>query len=147
VSQAVKALHFIDTVLEQANIEPSRLKMERRQHRRVEVDYWASLRHPLVGSVTGEIQDMSVSGLSLTLDKEMKFFVMMELDVRIHGAGWDETMPSLPVQVVRVQDREIALSFMDNCDDFWTPPMEDDLDLPMEDNYLREENEDMNLRI
>jgi len=24
--------------------------------------------------------------------------------------------------------------------------MEDDLDLPMEDNYLREENEDMNLR-
>ena len=99
--------------------------MERRRHKRVEVDYWASLSHPLLGTVTGEIQDMSISGLSLTLDVEMDFFVMMELDVRIHGDGWDSSMPSLPVQVVRVQNREIALQFMDTCEDFWTPPLED----------------------
>ena len=121
--------------------------MERRQHRRVEVDFWASLRHPLIGSVTGDIQDMSVSGLSLTLDKEMKFFVMMELDVRIHGSGWDDTMPSLPVQVVRVQDREIALSFMDNCDDFWAPPIEDAMDLPMDEHLVREESDDIDSRL
>lgn len=48
--------------------------IERRQHRRVEVDFWASLEHPLPGTVTGDIQDMSVSGLSLTLDEEMNFF-------------------------------------------------------------------------
>ena len=48
--------------------------IERRQHRRVEVDFWASLEHPLLGTVTGDIQDMSVSGLSLTLDEEMNFF-------------------------------------------------------------------------
>lgn len=121
--------------------------MDRRQHRRVEVDFWASLRHPLIGSVTGDIQDMSVSGLSLTLDKEMKFFVMMELDVRIHGAGWDDSMPALPVQVVRVQEREIALSFMDNCDDFWAPPTEERIDLPIEERYLREDLDDLDSRI
>jgi hypothetical protein len=94
---------------------------ERRQHRRVEVDFWASLKHPLLGTVTGDIQDMSASGLSLTLDEEMNFFVMMELDVRIHGEGWDDSMPALPMQVVRVQNREIANRFLDARDDFWMP--------------------------
>lgn len=94
---------------------------ERRQHRRVEVDFWASLKHPLLGTVTGDIQDMSASGHSLTLDEEMNFFVMMELDVRIHGEAWDDSMPALPVQVVRVQNREIAIRFLDACDDFWMP--------------------------
>jgi hypothetical protein len=95
--------------------------IERRQHHRIPVDYWASLKHPLLGSVTGDIQDMSTSGLSLTLDEETSFYVMMELDVRIHGDGWDATMPPLPVQVVRVEHREIALRFLDSCDDFWLP--------------------------
>ena len=95
--------------------------IERRQHRRVEVDFWASLEHPLLGTVTGDIQDMSVSGLSLTLDEEMNFFVMMELDVRIHGEGWDDSMPTLTVQVVRVQNCEIAIRFLNGCEDFWMP--------------------------
>ena len=99
--------------------------IDRRQHRRVEVDFWASLSHPLVGTVTGDIQDMSISGLSITLYEDMNFFVMMELDVRVHGDGWDNTMPSLPVQVVRVDEREVALRFLDTCEDLWTPPEQD----------------------
>lgn len=99
--------------------------IDRRQHRRVEVDFWASLSHPLLGTVTGEIQDMSISGLSITLDEDMNFFVMMELDARIHGDGWDNTMPALPVQVVRVNEREIALQFIDTCEDLWLPPEQD----------------------
>ena len=95
--------------------------IERRTAKRVEVNFWASLKHPLLGTVTGEIQDMSISGVSLTLDEELNVFVMMELDVKIHGEGWDETMPSLPVQVVRVKHREIALQFVDSCEDFWSP--------------------------
>ena len=121
--------------------------IERRQHHRVEVDVWASLRHPLLGTATGEIQDMSVSGLSLTLDEEMNFFVMMELDVRIHGEGWDDTMPSLPVQVVRVQHREIAIRFLDACDDFWTPPFEEDYALGMHDNEHVDEADDFHVRV
>ena len=47
---------------------------ERRQHRRVEAAFWARLKDPLRGTVTGEFQEMSVSGLSLTLDEENDFF-------------------------------------------------------------------------
>ena len=121
--------------------------IERREHRRVEVDFWASLKHPLLGTATAEIQDMSTSGLSLTLDEEMNFFVMMELDVRIHGDGWDDTMPSLPVQVVRVQHREIAIRFLDTCEDFWTPPYEDDFALNIQDNDRLEEVEEFQVRV
>ena len=97
---------------------------ERRAHRRVEVEFWASLNHPLLGTITGDINDMSVSGLSLTLDEDLNFFVMMELDVRIHGEGWEKTAPALPVQVVRVKDREIGLRFIEICDEYWAPPPE-----------------------
>lgn len=101
--------------------------IERRRHKRVEVEFWASLKHPLLGTVTCGITDMSVSGVLLKLDADLNFFVMMELDIRIHGEGWDSTMPSLPVQVVRVKDQEIALRFLDSVEDAWSPP-EDDLD-------------------
>lgn len=103
---------------------------ERRRHRRVEVDFWASLSHPLLGTITCSIQDMSVSGVLLKLDEELSFFVMMELDIRIHGEGWDNTMPALPVQVVRVNNQEIALRFLDSVEDAWSPPDEEiDTDL------------------
>ena len=111
--------------------------IERRTNKRVDVNFWASLKHPLLGTVTGEIRDMSISGVSLTLDEEMNVFVMMELDVKIHGDGWDETMPSLPVQVVRVNHREIALQFVESCEDFWTQSLEDTIgmDLGIGDSY------------
>jgi len=99
--------------------------IDRRRHRRVEVNYWASLKHPLLGTVTCGIQDMSVSGVMLKLDEELNFFVMMELDIRIHGRGWDSSMPALPVQVVRVKEREIALRFLDSVEDAWSPPEDD----------------------
>lgn len=92
--------------------------IERRRHKRVSVDFWVSLSHPLLGVATAEIQNMSSGGLSVTLDEEIEFFVMMELEARIHGEGWDDSMPSLPVQVVRILGREVALSFLDDCDYF-----------------------------
>lgn len=116
--------------------------IERRSHRRVEVEFWASLKHPLLGSVTGDIQEMSFSGFSLTLDQEMKFLVMMELEVCIHGDGWDKSMPTLPVQVVRVQDREIALRFLDSSDDFWMPIIEEEFPLTYTDLILYDEGDD-----
>ena len=100
---------------------------ERRRHKRVEVEFWASMRHPLLGTITCNIEDMSISGVSIKLDEEVDFFVMMELDVRIHGDGWDDAMPALPVQVIRVNDRNIALKFLDNCEDIWSPE-EDELE-------------------
>lgn len=115
---------------------------ERRAHRRIDVDYWASLNHPLLGTITGDVNDMSVSGLSLTLDEELRFFVMMELDVRIHGEGFEKTAPSLPVQVVRVKDREIGLRFIELCEDYWTPPLVSEFDLKLESSTLFSELSD-----
>lgn len=66
-----------------------------------------------------------MSGVLLKLDEELNFFVMMELDIRIHGEGWDNTMPALPVQVVRVNKREIGLRFLDSVEDAWSPPDDD----------------------
>lgn len=80
--------------------------------------------------MTCSIQDMSVSGVLLRLDEELSFFVMMELDIRIYGEGWDNTMPALPVQVVRVNKQEAALRFLDSVEDAWSPPDEEiDTDL------------------
>lgn len=100
---------------------------ERRRHRRVEVDFWATLSHPLLGTITCDIEDMSISGVSIKLDEDLKFFVMMELDVKIRGEGWDDSMPALPVQVTRVNKRNIGLRFIESCEELWTP-YEDDLD-------------------
>ncbi|MEX0963184.1 MAG: PilZ domain-containing protein [Pseudohongiellaceae bacterium] len=106
---------------------------ERRRHKRVEVDFWASLSHPLLGTITCDIQDMSVSGVSIKLDEDLKFFVMMELDVKIRGEGWDDSMPALPVQVTRVNKRNIGLEFIETCEEIWSPP-EDDLDYSADDS-------------
>ena len=107
--------------------------MERRRHKRVEVDFWASLSHPLLGTITCDIQDMSISGVSIKLDEDLKFFVMMELDVKIRGEGWDDSMPALPVQVTRVDKRNVGLEFIESCEDIWSPP-EDDLDFTADDS-------------
>ncbi len=120
---------------------------ERREYRRVEVDYWASLNHPLLGTITGDVNDMSVSGLSLTLDEELTFFVMMELDVRIHGEGWETSAPSLPVQVTRVKEREIGLRFVEICDDYWTPPPDTGFELELESNSLFDNSDEYDLSV
>jgi hypothetical protein len=96
--------------------------MERRRHKRVDVEFWVSLSHPLLGTTTCDIQDMSISGVSIKLDEDLKFFVMMELDVKIRGEGWDESMPALPVQVTRVDKCNIGLQFIESCEEIWAPP-------------------------
>jgi len=109
--------------------------MERRRHKRVEVDFWASLSHPLLGTITCDIQDMSISGVSIKLDEDLSFFVMMELDAKIRGDGWDDSMPALPVQVMRVNKRDVGLQFIESCEDIWTPAEGDfDLSLDSSDN-------------
>lgn len=106
--------------------------IERRRHRRVEVDHWTSLSHLLLVTVACNIQDMSVSGASILLDEDLNFFVMMKLDVKIRGEGWDDSMPALPVQAIRVNKKEIGLQFIENCEDVWSPP-EDDFDIGSDD--------------
>ena len=65
---------------------------------------------------------MSVSGVSIKLDEDLKLFVMMELDVKIRDEGWDESMPGLPVQVMRVDKRDIGLQFIESCEEIWVLP-------------------------
>ena len=65
---------------------------------------------------------MSVSGVSIKLDEGVKLFVMMELDVKIRDEGWDESMPGLPVQVMRVDKRDIGVQFIESCEEIWVLP-------------------------
>ena len=65
---------------------------------------------------------MSVSGVSIKLDEDVKLFVMMELDVKIRDEGWDESMPGLPVQVMRVDKRDIGVQFIESCEEIWVLP-------------------------
>lgn len=115
--------------------------IERRRHQRVEVDYWASVKHPLLGTMTGNVKDLSLSGVSLLLDEDISCFVMMELDIRIHGDGWDDSMPALPVQVVRVNNREVALRFLDSREDAWQEPIEEEF------GFTLAETEDIAIRL
>ena len=87
--------------------------IERRDHRRVPVGYCVNLRHPLLGVLTAEANNLSIGGLAITLDEEINCFVMMEFDIEVQGDGWQDETPTLPVQVTRVKGREIALKFLE----------------------------------
>ena len=93
------------------------MMIERRQHQRLTIDGWASLKHPLLGTMTGQVEDISAGGLSLRLDGDMNFFVMMELDAHIHSDELDDSIPAMPVQVVRVGYRRIGLKFLEEIED------------------------------
>ncbi len=86
--------------------------IDRRKHRRVEVDYCVNLRHPLLGVLTATVRNLSVSGLALTLHDDVTCFVMMEFEIEVQGDGWELETPTLPVQVTRVSGRDIALRFL-----------------------------------
>lgn len=86
--------------------------IDRRRHRRVDVDYCVNLRHPLLGVITASVTNLSVSGLALTLDDDINCFVMMEFQIEVQGDGWEEHTPTLPVQVTRVSGRDIAVRFL-----------------------------------
>ena len=60
--------------------------------------------------------------MSIKLDEDVKLFVMMELDVKIRDEGWDESMPGLPVQVMRVDKRDIGVQFIESCEEIWVLP-------------------------
>lgn len=110
--------------------------IERRRHKRIPVQFWISLSHPLLGVVTGQVHEMSHGGLSLTLDDEVSLFTMMEMDARLHGEGWDESMPALPVQVVRNSKREVAMKFLDVDEDSWEiESFEDELAFDFNEMY------------
>lgn len=85
--------------------------LERRRETRTPVNYQISLSHPLLGRVTAEVLEVSRSGLSLSLEESTGFYTMMELDARISDDGQDGALMELPIQVVRVQNRKVAVRF------------------------------------
>jgi len=89
------------------------MRRERREHERVTIEGWASLHHPLLGTITAEVRDISAGGMSLRLDEDNNFFVMMELEATIHSRAMNALAPPLSVQVVRVQHRRVGLRFND----------------------------------
>lgn len=110
--------------------------IDRRQYKRVSVDFWVSLTHPLLGVITGNVRDMSIGGMAVQLDENVGFFCMMELDARLHGNGWDDSLPSFPVQVVRVNAQEIGLRFLKaDSGEYVLPYLKDEKDFDFTDQY------------
>ena len=68
---------------------------------------------------------MSVSGVSIKLDEDLKFFVMMELDVKIRDEGWDESMPGLHARVICIDNGDIGMRLIESCEEIWAPPKDD----------------------
>ena len=112
--------------------------IDRRRHKRVPVEFWVSLTHPLLGMVTGSVRDMSIGGMSVHLDENVGFFSMMELNARMHGSGWDESLPPFAVQVMRVNDKEIGLRFLNKAAaDIVLPFLGNSRDFDYTDQYRR----------
>lgn len=116
--------------------------IERRQHKRVPVGLWISQTHPLLGVVTGNVRDISAGGMAVTLDENVGFFTMMELQARIHGDGWDRSIPPLTVQVVWVNEQEIGLRFTDKeASAYVQAMMSEKRNFDFTDAYLRSQPE------
>jgi len=45
------------------------------------------------------------------------------------------------------QEREIALRFLDKCEDFWMPPIDEEYLMPFTDSILYDDSDDFDSRL
>jgi len=90
---------------------------QRRRHKRVRANYRIHLDLPGEGGSpkrwSGTITNMSEGGVFVTLSPLPLFSLQMELDAQIVGPGWDKHMPPLGMRVVRIEEKGVALSFIE----------------------------------
>ena len=86
--------------------------LERRRHERLASPSCKSLRHPLLGTLKGEIRNLSPGGICLATNAMTGCYVMMKLDACIHGPGEQYAEMMRPVRIVRIRGQEIALQFL-----------------------------------
>lgn len=84
---------------------------ERRTYPREKAPYLAVLTHEDLGKVVGRIVNMSNGGIFLEVDSKLGFYQSQLLKAKIIGEGWDPSMPSLAMRVVRLEDKGIVLQF------------------------------------
>ena len=100
---------------------------ERRQHSRHTPSYTIKLSHPTLGTVAGTVNNMSESGVFITTNSATGFSLQEWIEASITGTGWDQTLPSLTMEVVRVEPNGLALKFVeyhtDICQGSLTQPL------------------------
>lgn len=87
---------------------------EKRKYSRVRTCYQVRLSHPCRGSWLGLVANMSEGGIFVSDVDPNEFFIGMELEAMVFGKGWDKAMPTLAMQVIRIEDRGIALLFLEH---------------------------------
>ena len=86
---------------------------ERRQHPRYPTDYTLVVFHPELGIFAGKVENMSDSGVYIATHRATDLSPQQPVEALILGEGWDESMPSLTMQVIRVDPAGLALAFTD----------------------------------
>jgi len=86
---------------------------ERRHHPRFIPAYHILLWNHHFGRLSGKVRNMSESGVFVDQITASDFYTGMLLEAEIIGANWDNSLPSLTMQVVRVDDGGIALEFVE----------------------------------
>ncbi len=92
---------------------------ERRIQTRVQVDHSVDLFHPSFGRVSGEVINMSIGGIFLMLESPIDCVTFQQVDAKIRGEGWDESMPAVAMEVIRLEGSGIALRFVEPIDGYW----------------------------
>lgn len=84
---------------------------ERRFYPREKAPYLVVLSHEELGKVVGRIVNMSNGGIFLEVDSSLGFYRSQLLKAKIIGEGWDPSMPSLAMRVVRLEAKGLVLQF------------------------------------
>ena len=86
---------------------------DRRQHPRHTPGYTIKLSHPILGAVAGTVNNMSESGVFITTNAATYFSLQEWIEASITGADWDKALPSLTMEVVRIESNGLALKFVE----------------------------------
>ncbi len=89
---------------------------EKRKHPRHSACYLVVLTHPTLGKKMGKVKDMSDGGVYLELESSAGLYPKCRLSAQIMGENWDSTMPALDMEVTRILDRGVALTFTESLD-------------------------------
>lgn len=92
---------------------------ENRKHPRVRSGYQVRLTHRKYGYWVGRVANMSEGGIFVAELRPSEFILGMEIDAAIFGEGWDKGLPALRMKVTRIEEKGIALAFVEPDYPLW----------------------------
>lgn len=92
---------------------------ENRKYPRVRTGYQVRLTHRQYGYWVGSVANMSEGGIFVAELRPSEFTLGLEIDATILGEGWDKGLPALRMKVIRIEEKGIALAFVEPDYPLW----------------------------